>query len=128
MIYLNGPTLRNGDILLWDKNEDRSASDFGKLSISKLLTPLENCGAKNIIIIADQNHAGHVIDEVSKGRSRGIKNFNKIFVIASSAKDTYTYKRDFTQKFIQQDNVYIDSSKSTATSRLLINISKVIFM
>ncbi|XP_012566880.1 uncharacterized protein LOC100214463 isoform X1 [Hydra vulgaris] len=123
-IYLNGPTLRNGDILLWDKNKDGTASDFGKLSINKLLSPLENCGAKDIIIIADQNHAGHIIDEVTKGRKRGIKNFNNIFVIASSAKDTYTYKRDFTQKFIQLDNVHIDSSTSIATSRLLVNISK----
>ena len=129
VIYLNGPTTKNGDLLLWDWNTDGKASRSEILTIDELLYPIQNCNAKNYLLIADQNYAGHVIEYVELGRKLKKRNFEKITVLTASNKNSYTWKRDFTKMFIRLDNNMIDDPKvSSPTARRISSIAKVFEM
>lgn len=126
MYFRYRPTLKNnGDLLLWDHNADGSHSDTETIKIDRLLAPLKRCGAKNYLIIADQNYAGRIIYEVKRGRQLGFRNFDKIHVVAASSSESYSWKRSFTKNFILYDNVHIDSANETASSRRISDIYKV---
>lgn len=128
VLYLNGPTLKNkGDLLLWDHNADGSYSDTETIKLNELLAPLRRCGAKNYIIIADQNYAGRIIRLVKKGRLAGYRNFNKIHVITASSEMSYSWKSSFTENFILHDNVNMDSPFERASTRRIADIYKVIY-
>lgn len=127
MIYLNGPTTKSGDLLLWDWNADGKASRSEILTIDELLYPIQNCNAKNYLLIADQNYAGHVIAYVELGRKLKKRNFEKITVLTASNKNSYTWKRDFTKMFIRLDNNMIDDpTMSSPTARRISSIAKVL--
>jgi len=117
-LYLNGPTFQNGDILLWDRNRDGHATDLEVLKLDDLLKPLGNCGARNIIIIADQNYAGHIISKILNLRKTN-SNYDKVHVITASSKRSWSYSRDFTKGLIQYDNVYIDDREALIEARPL---------
>ena len=126
VIYLNGPTLKkNGNLLLWDHNADGSNSDTETIKIADLLAPIRRCGAKNYLIIADQNYAGRIIAEVEKGRRKNYRNFRNIHVVTASSSHSYSWRRTFTKAFILYDNVYIDSANETASTRRIADIYRV---
>ena len=125
VIYLNGPTLPNGDMLMWDRNSDGSASASEILTIKELLNPFKKCGAKHFLIIADQNYAGHIIDEVKTGVKLRYKNFGKIHVVSASTKRSWAWDRSFTKKFIEYDNFDSGTSSRKISDIVKVNISKV---
>lgn len=125
VVYLNGPATKDGNILLWDWNQDGSAGNTEVLSIKDLLAPLKNCNAKNFLFIVDQNFAGHFIDQVKQGRKSNLRNFDKIHVLTASNKNTYSWSRDFTRKFIEYDNNHIDSKYAKTFARKISSIAKV---
>ncbi|XP_057293429.1 uncharacterized protein LOC130622051 isoform X1 [Hydractinia symbiolongicarpus] len=124
VLYLNGPALPNGNIMLWDRDSDGKAAKAEIIEIPKLLEPLKTCNAKNFLIIADQNYAGHIIGEVVTQKNLGYDNFKRVHVIAASTRRSYSWGRDFTKKFIELDNVHIDSRVDTSPSRKISLIYK----
>ena len=127
VLYLNGPTLKaNGDLLLWDHNADGIYSETETIKLVDLLAPLRRCGAKNYLVIADQNYAGRIITEVERGRALGYRNFNKIHVVTASSERSYTWKRSFTKNFIHHDNILFDRRvNETGPTRRIKDIFKV---
>jgi len=124
VIYLNGPTTKNGDLLLWDWNGDGKASNSEILSIAELILPLKDCNAKNVLIIADQNYAGHLIDHVDRGRDTG--NYKNVHVITATNRGSYSWGRDFTKMFIKLDNDMIDKGYvETPNARRISSIAEV---
>ena len=131
VIYLNGPTTKSGDLLLWDWNADGKASRSEILTIEELLYPIQNCNAKNYLLVADQNYAGHLVEYVQLGRKLKRRNFDKITVLTASNKNSYTWKRDFTKMFVQLDNSLIDekttSHQAKPSARRISSIAEVLF-
>lgn len=125
VIYLNGPATSSGDLLLWDFNQDGVVGTTETLSISNLLAPLRDCNAKNYLLIVDQNFAGHFIEHVKKGRALKYRNFENIHVLTASNKQSLSWKRDFTEKFIEYDNNHIDSQDAPTFARRISYIAKV---
>lgn len=111
--------------MLWDRDSDGKAAKAEIIEIPKLLEPLRTCSAKNFLIIADQNYAGHIIGEVLTQKELGYDNFKRVHVIAASTRKSYSWGRDFTKKFIELDNVHIDSRVDTSPSRKISLIYKV---
>ena len=125
-VYLNGPTFLNGDILLWDRNRDGRATDMEVLTIDELLTPFGNCGARNVLLLADQNYAGNIVNRIRKLRNKSSQ-YNNVHVITASSKKSLSYERTFTEEFIKRDNVWIDDRSATAQARQIKHIFKVTF-
>lgn len=128
VIYLNGPTLMNGNMLLWDRNRDGIADGTEVLKVRQLLETLEDCNASWITIIADQNYAGHLVDRIRDLRGRKAnKVFEKISVYTSSTKRSYTWNRDFTMKWIERDNIWLQKNQ-TGVARKTREVYKVMLM
>ena len=125
VIYLNGPTLMNGNMLLWDRNRDGVADGTEILKVRQLLGTLEDCNASWITIIADQNYAGHLVDRIRDLRSRRANQvFEKISVYASSTKRSYTWDRSFTRYWIARDNIWFQKNQ-TGVARKTREVYKV---
>lgn len=127
VMYLNGPVTENGDLLLWDWNQDGVVGSAEKLSVKDLLEQFRDCNAKNYLLIVDQNFAGHFIEHVKKGRALKYKNFEKIHVLTASNKQSLSWKRNFTKSFIEYDNNHIDSKNAQTFARRISYIAKVCF-
>ena len=113
VIYLNGPTMMNGNMLLWDRNRDGIADGTEILKVKQLLDALEDCNASWITIIADQNYAGHLVDRIRDLRGRqGSLVLRKLSVYTSSTKRSYTWDRDFTTTWIQRDNIWLQRNQT----------------
>lgn len=125
VMYFNGPVTRSGDLLLWDWNQDGVVSSTETLSVKDLLAQFQDCNAKNYLLIVDQNFAGHFIDHVKQGRALKYRNFEKIHVLTASNKKSLSWKRDFTEKFIEYDNNHIDSKDAPTFARRISYIAKV---
>ncbi len=124
IIYLNGPTMMNGNMLLWDRNRDGIADGTEILKVRQLLEALKNCNASWITIIADQNYAGHLLDRIRDLRTRNVNAFKRISVYASSTKRSYTWNRDFTTKWIKRDNIWLQKNQ-TGVARKMRDVYKV---
>ena len=127
VIYLNGPTTKNGDLVLWDWDKDKKAIDSEILTVEELVSSLRHCNAKNVLIIADQNYAGHLIDHVQRQRASGRKSFMKVHILTATDKGSYAWKRDFTQMFIKLDNDMIGNAGQVTkpNSRRISSIAEV---
>ena len=113
VIYLNGPTMMNGNMLLWDRNRDGIADGTEILKVKQLLEVLEDCNASWITIIADQNYAGHLVDRIRDLRERQVYMvLEKLSVYTSSTKRSYTWDRDFTKNWIQRDKIWFQRNQT----------------
>ncbi len=124
LLYLNGPTMMNGNMLLWDRNRDGIADGTEILKVRQLLEALKNCNASWITIIADQNYAGHLLDRIRDLRARNEDIFKRISVYASTTKKSYTWNRDFTKYWIQRDNIWLQKNQ-TGVARKMREVYKV---
>ena len=117
--------MMNGNMLLWDRNRDGIADGTEILKVKQLLETLEDCNASWITIIADQNYAGHLVDRIRDLRAREAnKVFEKISVYTSSTKRSYTWDRDFTKKWIERDNIWLQKNQ-TGVARKMREVYKV---
>ena len=118
--------MQNGNMLLWDRNRDGIADGAEILKVRQLLQTLKNCNASWITIIADQNYAGHLLDRIRDLRTRKVNPiFERISVYASATKRSYTWNRDFTKKWIERDNIWLQKNQ-TGVARKMRDVYKVI--
>ena len=128
VIYLNGPAMMNGNMLLWDRNGDGIADGTEILRIRQILERLKNCSATWVNIIADQNYAGHLVDKIREEKLRHSDStdsiYHKISVYTSTTKRSYSWGNEFTRKWIQTDNIFLETNQ-TGVARKMRNVYKV---
>ncbi|XP_054826061.1 uncharacterized protein LOC129323551 [Eublepharis macularius] len=56
VLYLNSPAASDGTILLWDANHNGIADPKERYPISELLTDLESCNARRVLLFLDQSY------------------------------------------------------------------------
>jgi len=66
VVYLNGPTLEDGSVLLWDGNHNGIADKEEKYSPEEIFDDLSSCQADHIFIIADQSFSYKLTEEFQK--------------------------------------------------------------
>ncbi|XP_066544683.1 uncharacterized protein LOC136711968 isoform X2 [Amia ocellicauda] len=57
VLYLNSPTRNDGTMLLWDVNKNGIADPKERYSVSELLSDLEGCQARRVLLFVEQSYS-----------------------------------------------------------------------
>ncbi|XP_062974406.1 uncharacterized protein LOC134393305 [Elgaria multicarinata webbii] len=68
VLYLNSPAASDGTILLWDANRNGIADPKERYPVSELLTDLENCNARRVLLFLDQSYPGPLAKKLRTSR------------------------------------------------------------
>ncbi|XP_034289645.1 uncharacterized protein LOC117675275 isoform X2 [Pantherophis guttatus] len=64
VLYLNSPASSDGTMFLWDANHNGIADPKERYTISELLTDLENCNARRVLLFLDQSYPGPLVKKL----------------------------------------------------------------
>ncbi|XP_026521372.1 uncharacterized protein LOC113410833 [Notechis scutatus] len=64
VLYLNSPASSDGTMFLWDANHNGIVDPKERYAISELLTDLESCNARRVLLFLDQSYPGPLVKKL----------------------------------------------------------------
>ncbi|XP_042239039.1 uncharacterized protein LOC121877370 isoform X2 [Homarus americanus] len=90
LLYLAGPSLNDGTILLWDEDRNGLARGGEVYSPRELLRDVQECAARQVTLLIDTSYAGEIVNAFAKS-----KKHRNVQVFAVGGSDEYSWGRDF---------------------------------
>ncbi|CAB3368085.1 Hypothetical predicted protein [Cloeon dipterum] len=91
VLYLNSPTLPNGNSLLWDADKNGEASPEEQFTVDEMLSSLQDCSAKQVVLLVDQSYSGVFTKKQSKNR----KLRSNVIIVTSTSERQAAFGSDF---------------------------------
>ncbi|XP_037084928.1 uncharacterized protein LOC119105572 [Pollicipes pollicipes] len=92
VVYLNSPAANDGSALLWDADGDGIASHHERYRVSELLSDLESCAARQVLLLVDQSFSGRVVRAIANS-----PNHANVQVASAGSADEYSWGGEFTR-------------------------------
>ncbi|XP_065336407.1 uncharacterized protein LOC135937225 [Cloeon dipterum] len=93
VIYLNSPTLPNGNSLLWDADNNGVASFEEQFTVDEMLSSLQDCSANQVVLLVDQSYSGVFTMKQSKNR----KLRSNVIIVTSTSERQAAFGSDFSE-------------------------------
>ncbi|XP_037773075.1 uncharacterized protein LOC119568610, partial [Penaeus monodon] len=92
VLYLAGPTLNDGTLLLWDQDRNGLLRGGEVYTPRELLRDLENCAARQVTLLVDTSYAGEGVKAFAHS-----KKHRNVQVYAAGGSDDYSWGTEFTR-------------------------------
>ncbi|XP_043227581.1 uncharacterized protein LOC122384327 [Amphibalanus amphitrite] len=99
VFYLNSPAADDGSTLLWDADGDGIASHHERYRVAELLSDLESCAARQVLLLVDQSFSGRIVRAMA-----GSPNHANVQVVAAAGPDEYSWGGEFTRVWSQTNH------------------------
>ncbi|XP_045601459.1 uncharacterized protein [Procambarus clarkii] len=90
VVYLAGPALNDGTILLWDEDRNGLVRGGEAYSPRELLRDLQECAARQVTVLVDTSYAGEIVTAFAKS-----KKHKNVQVFGAGGSDDYSWGREF---------------------------------
>lgn len=90
VVFLAGPALNDGTILLWDEDHNGLVRGGEAYSPRELLHDLQECLARQVTLLIDTSYAGEIVTAFAKS-----KKHKNVQVFGAGGSDDYSWGREF---------------------------------
>ncbi|XP_071522221.1 uncharacterized protein [Panulirus ornatus] len=118
VVYLAGPALNDGTILLWD--EDRNGLAWGGevYSPRELLKDLEDCLARQVTLLVDTSYAGEVVKTFASS-----ENHNNVQVFGAGGSEDYSWGQEFSSHWMHYAHTHVCTAQVHQASLSAVRLS-----
>lgn len=118
VLYLAGPTLNDGTLLLWDQDRNGLLRGGEVYTPRELLRDLENCAARQVTVLVDASYAGEIVKAFAHS-----KKHKNVQVYAAGGSDDYSWGTEFTRHWTHYSHTHSCTRQVHETSLSAVHLS-----
>ncbi|XP_045122251.1 uncharacterized protein LOC123510870 [Portunus trituberculatus] len=100
VLYLTGPSLHDGTLLLWDEDRNGLMRAGEVYSPKELLKDLRNCAARQVTVLVDTSYGGEIVNAFASSRDH-----HNVQVYAAAGSGEYSWGHEFSSHWLHYNHL-----------------------